>query len=161
MKKSIIAAVLSLFILTPAVLAEESSKIAIVDMARVGKEAASVQTVLAKVNAAEQSLTRLMQIAETEIKGLKEKEISEEELSSKQKEIQGLIDKRVAEVQATKSAFDLKIKNDIKAVVDQLVKEKSLELILDKAFVAGAGIDVTDEFIAKLEALNPPAKTAN
>ncbi len=162
MMKRIFAVLLSLVLFAPAVMAEEAtSKIAVVDMARVGREAASVQSVLAQVGTAEQSLNRLMQTAEAELKALKEKGTAEADLKKKQTEIQALVDKRVSEIQTMKSAFDLKIKNDIKAVVDQLVKEKSLELILDKAFVANSGLDITSEFIAKLEKLNPPAKLAN
>ncbi len=135
-----------------AALAEELNKIAVVDMGRVGRETPYIQEALTKVSAAEQSLMRLMQTAETELKTLQSKKGStEEEFKKKQSEIQTLVDKRVSEIEALKSGFDLKIKNDVKAVVDQLVKEKSLELILDKAFVAAAGLDVTDEFIAKLQ----------
>ncbi len=160
--RTILIALLSLVLFAPAVMAEEAaSKIAVVDMGRVGREAASVQSVLVQVNTAEQSLNRLMQTAEAELKTLKEKGTAEADLKKKQAEIQALVDKRVSEIQVMKSAFDLKIKNDIKAVVDALVKEKSIDLILDRAFVASSGLDLTDEFIVKLEKLNPPAKTAN
>ncbi len=132
--------------------AAEANKIAVVDMAKVGREAKSIQTVLAEVASAEQSLARLMQTAEAELKLLKEKEGSTEaEFESKRSEIQALVDKKVSDIQTLKAGFDTQIKADIKLVVDSLVKEKALELILDKAFVATASLDITDEFIAKLE----------
>ncbi len=135
-----------------AAFAAESSKVATVDMARVGRESASIQKILTEVGTAEQSLARLMQTAEAELKAIKEKEGSTEaEFEAKKNEIQALVDKKVTEIQVLKTAFDTKIKANIKVVVDALVKEKSLELILDKAFTVSANLDITDEFIERLE----------
>lgn len=156
MRRIIVALLLTTALAASA--AEEAAKIAVVDMGRVGRETEHIQAAITQVSTAEQSLMRLMQTAEAELKALQEKQGAEEEFKKKQTEIQSLVDKRVAEIQALKGSFDLKIKNDVKAVVDQLVKEKSLELILDKAFVASAGLDITDEFIAKLQKLQPADK---
>ncbi len=133
----------------------EQLKIGVIDMARVGREASSIQTMLEQVGIAEQSLARLVQTADAELKSLRDKSTPEAEFRKKQTEVQALVDKKVSELQTLKSGFDTKIKADIKKAVDVLVAEKSLELILDKLFVPRGGLDLTDEFISRLQ---PPAK---
>lgn len=157
MPKILIQLILICFASCPAAFAKEQTedaKVALLDLPRVYREYSLVQEAIQKVTSAEDSVYRIMQIAEKEIKELQSKD-QVEEVKKKQTEIQASVDKQIKDMHNTKAKYDSQIENNIKRLVLKMVDDKNIDLLLDRSFIVNkdidAGLDITDEFIRKLE----------
>ncbi len=157
MQKSLYLLLIISFLLSPAQAASkktDDAKIALLDLPRVYREYSLVQEAIQKVTSAEDSVYRIMQIAEEEIKELQNKD-QVAEVKKKQQEIQISVDKQIKEMHNTKSKYDSQIENNIKRIVLKMVDDKDIDVVLDKSFVLSKNfatdLDITDEFLAKLE----------
>lgn len=125
-------------------------KVGLIDMIYVYENSKSIRNSndsLAKQNV---KIQKLLATANQEISAIKEKDPKSTE--AKHKEIQAIIDKEVKAFYKEQKEASGVIQAKIETLLESFAREKSLELILDKTFVTSGGIDLTDEFLAKLDA---------
>lgn len=127
------------------------NKVGLVDMIYVYKNSSTIQTQndkLAKQNA---KIQKLIVTANQEMDKLKNKD--PKSIEKKEKEIQAIIDKEVQSFYEEQKLVSAGVQTKIETVLENLARDRSFELILDKNFVTSGGIDITQEFLSKLDAV--------
>ncbi len=141
-------------------LSASAGNVASIDIMKVYKQYSLVQEANTILDGMEQSFKRILTTAEAELTDL-EKTAKPEEVEKKKNAIQETIDDQVVEVQDEKDMYNTTINRNFQSTLEQVAKEKSYEIILDKGFVIYPitdSADITDSFLTQLEKAPKPKK---
>lgn len=145
------SALVLLILISCSGIASADNAVAIVDVNRIYKEYSLVLEANQELDKLEDSFKKLIATADAEIKDLEAKGTKVEEIDAKKVSIQAVIDEQVKNVQAQKDSYNLAINTNFKNTMDQVAKQKKLDIILDRSFVIYPYEDITDEFLKQLE----------
>lgn len=143
--------IVSLFLSSSGIALAAEHNTAVIDVNRIYKEYSLVVEANQELDKSEESFKKLLTTADAELKDLEAKGTKPEDLEAKKTSIQAVIDEQVKKVQAQKDSYNQSINTNFKNVMDQVAKQKKLDLILDRSFVIYPYEDITEEFLQKLE----------
>lgn len=131
-------------------LSAQAGSVAAIDVNSIYLEYSLVKEANEKFTSLEEGFKRILATAEKEMKDL---QIAGDQtkLATKKKEIQGVIDDKVEEMQDAKEYYDLQISKNIQNTMNRFAKSKNLDVILNKVFVINQVPDLTQEFLTNLE----------
>lgn len=126
------------------------NKVGLIDMIYVYENSETIRSSNEKLAKQNIKIQKLVATANQEIGELREK--APESVDKKQQEIQAIIDKEVQAFYKLQKEASSVIEAKVQTLIESFARDKSLELILDKTFVTSGGIDLTNEFLKKLDA---------
>ncbi|MDD9898224.1 MAG: OmpH family outer membrane protein [Candidatus Melainabacteria bacterium] len=125
--------------------------IASLDILEIYKNYSLVLEANAEVDEAEASFRRVLETANKELMVLQAQEGKEKEFQAKQQEIQTVVDEQVEQLQDKKDEYNTQINRNIAQTLNEIVKSKKLDLIIEKGYLLADVDDITNEFLAALE----------
>lgn len=125
-------------------------KIALLDSNYVLTNSKFIRAAYETVASSRASLQRLIATAQNELKTLEESG-DNKKLAARQAEIQEILNSEVVGLQNEQIDLQKVIKKKFDDLMAKVAKEKSYDLILDKAFVVQGGEDITQGFFERFE----------
>ncbi|MBI3590481.1 MAG: OmpH family outer membrane protein [Candidatus Melainabacteria bacterium] len=160
MQRIIIVLILLVFSFWPA-LAQNASKIGVVDGEKVFDLYPGVEQAQKKISDAQDDLRNAITESENVYTEFEKQKKSEAEKLTKKKELQAKIDAKAQETKKLIESISLKIEDDIVQAIKKVAGEKGLEIVFDKRAVLNGGTDVTDAVSEQLKKRIPLANENN
>ncbi len=146
MKRKLLASILLVSLANPIL-----AKVVSLDIVQIYQHYSLVQEANQKIDSAESGFKRILETAEIELKELETKG-NKVEIEKKKNSIQDVVDEEVEKIQDEKEFYNTQINRNISKSLQDIAKEKSIDLIIEKGYVQSPIEDITDAFLAKLEA---------
>lgn len=127
------------------------AKVVSLDIVQIYREYSLVQEANQKIDSAEAGFKRVLETAEKELKDLETKG-NKLEVEKKKDSIQEVVDEEVEKIQDEKEFYNTQINRNIANLLQEVVKEKKIDLVIEKGYVQSPIEDITENFLARLEA---------
>jgi Skp family chaperone for outer membrane proteins len=127
-----------------------ATKVALVNLDLINQKYSLIREASNAVAKSEARVQRIVSTAERELNEAKAK-LDDEKFEEKKQSVQAVVDQEVQKLITEKQNYGNKINTNINNALALIAKEKSFDLILDQSFTLGGAVDITSEFLSKLE----------
>ena len=139
------------------------AKVVSLDIVQIYQQYSLVQEANQKIDSAEAGFKRVLETAEKELTELETKG-NPLEIEKKKDSIQDVVDEEMEKIQDDKEFYNTQINRNIAKLLQDIAKEKSINLVIEKGYVQSPIEDITETFLTRLEAARKaeaksPAKT--
>ncbi len=127
------------------------AKVVSLDIVQIYQQYSLVQEANQKIDSAEAGFKRILETAEKELKELEAKG-NQAEIEKKKNSIQDVVDDEVEKIQDEKEFYNTQINRSISKQLQDIAKEKGIDLVIEKGYVQSPIEDITAVFLTRLEA---------